>query len=77
MSERDELARDIFTADNFRMSTEQAHAEWAEWIKGGTDPKQNYCYEIADGLLAAGWSRPRVVSSMDEVASLPVGGGAA
>ena len=27
----------------------------------------------ADAILAAGWSRPRVVSSMDEVASLPVG----
>ena len=57
MTPRDELARDIFAADNYKMPTEQAHAEWAEWIKGSVDPKQNYCYEIADGLLSAGWKR--------------------
>ena len=57
MTPRDELAREIFVADNSRMGKEAAEAEWSQWIEGGVDPKQAYCYEIADSLLADGWRK--------------------
>lgn len=69
--ERDELARDIFTADNSRYTKEQAHAEWAEWILGGVDPKQNYCFNTADGLIAQGYRKPRMVTSLEDLEALP------
>lgn len=48
-SEREELARDIFIADN--SNSPDPAAEWE------TAPRRRYAYEIADGLLARGYRK--------------------
>lgn len=55
MSARDELAREIFIADNAK-HRDQAAAEWA------TGERPEYVYGIADGLLAAGYGKLPEVS---------------
>lgn len=51
MSARDELARDIFVADN--SNAKDPAANWQE----GPASIRDYAYAIADGLLAAGYRK--------------------
>lgn len=48
-SERDQLAREIFAADNY-----YAPDPYEEWGKASTAHRE-YAYTIADGLTANGW----------------------
>lgn len=54
MNERDELAREIFMADN-SASPDPAH-EW-EMTTRHNPAYSTYAYEIADGLIAAGYRK--------------------
>lgn len=69
MSEqRDELAREIFIADNYHARREFMEAEWAERSGG-----YQYAFWIADGLIAAGYRKPRTITTVEELDALPVG----
>lgn len=50
---RDELARDIFIADNWR-NTQASGRDW-DWM---SDEQVAYAYAIADGLIAKGYRKP-------------------
>lgn len=71
-SARDELARDIFIADNWRMSAPASIEDW-DALEKSTHAGQTYCHHIADGLLAAGYRKPRTITTAEEVDALPVG----
>jgi hypothetical protein len=67
--ERDELAKLAFVADNH--VTGDPHAEWEVL---GKNPKYvGYVYEIADAILAAGYRKPRTITTVEELDALPVG----
>lgn len=65
MTERDELAKEIFIVDNSRMTREQAAAGWEE-------VQPEYAFHIADGLRAAGYRRPRLIKTAAELDKLPL-----
>lgn len=50
MTHREQMARDIFLADNSNLSEESALKDW-------NDPviRPDYAYVIADGLIAKGY----------------------
>lgn len=50
-----------------------AHDELAEllWNEAGSDPR--HAAEAADAILAAGYSKPRTITTADELDGLPVG----
>lgn len=52
-NERDELAREIFLADNHNIRTVAAQ----EWAQNERPDRPEYVYGIADGLLAAGYGK--------------------
>lgn len=69
MNARDELAREIFIADNAGQSREESTKDWAAYTAGsGTD---TYAHNIADGLLAAGYAKPRTITTVAEMMALP------
>lgn len=55
MSARDELAQEIFLTDNHKFR-DQAAKEW------DASERPEYVYGIADGLIAAGYRKPRTVT---------------
>lgn len=54
MSARDDLAREIFIADNAGQSREASLADWAAYDMATA---QSYAHNIADGLIAAGYGK--------------------
>lgn len=54
MNARDELAKILFRADNWRLTNEEADAEWDNEMAFG---KGTYCHVMADAALAAGYKR--------------------
>jgi hypothetical protein len=60
MTARDEFAEDISTAD-------RAHKN------DPVDPTTHYSYVIADELIADGYSKPRTITSVEDLDALPVG----
>lgn len=52
MDLREELARDIFLADNSKCAEEIMLADWAH-----PDHHYPYAYVIADGLIAKGYGK--------------------
>lgn len=66
-TERDELAKAIFIADNHK-APEVAADEFDE-----RGPNTDYTFAIAAALLAAGYRKPRVVTTAEELDALPVG----
>lgn len=65
MSARDELARDIFLADNVNAPAGLMEAEW-----DGNKGDETYAHMIADGLLAFGYRKPRKITAAEEVDAL-------
>lgn len=60
MSARDELARDIFLADNSNAAPGLMEKEWDD------DPtKYSYAHNIAQGLAAKGYRKPRSLASIE------------
>lgn len=67
-SEREELARDLFLADTAAVSIPSGVAE-KEW-----DEKRehnDYAYTLADSLIAAGYRKPRTVTTAEALGALP------
>ena len=60
-TQRDELAREIFLADNHNIRTIAVQ----EWAQNERPDRPEYVYGIADGLLAAGWTKPRTITDDD------------
>jgi len=63
-SDRDELARDIFLADNSNAPPGLMEAEW-----DNNPTAESYAHNIADGLLAAGYRK--VITKPAEIPVLP------
>lgn len=68
MNERDELARDIFLADNSGTSEQVMLADWVTF-----ENLRPYAYNIADGLIAKGYTKPRIITTVEELDALPEG----
>lgn len=68
MSDRDDLARLIFVADNWKQSEADSLNDWDAWTGGGKD---SYAHRTADAILAAGWVKPRTITTRAEANSLP------
>lgn len=68
MSTRDDFARDVFLADNSSAPAGVAEKDWDE-----NREHHDYAYEIADRLIAAGYSKPRTITTAEELDALPVG----
>ena len=66
---RDELARDIFFADNNRAPRLDLLADWEALCKSAasTPSGNTYAHNIADGLVAAGYRKPRTIASPEEI----------
>lgn len=69
MNARDELAKTLFVTDNH--NAKDADAEW-KFLQ--QTPKYLAAYHhMAAAILAAGYSKPRQVSTVEELDALPVG----
>lgn len=69
MSARDELAKLLFVADNH--NAKDADAEW-EFLQ--QTPKYLAAYhQMAGAILAAGYRRPRIITTAEERDALPDG----
>lgn len=71
MNTRDELARDMYIADNSAQSREQSLKDWA-FFESNPEQGVPYTYSIADRLILAGWTKPRVVTTVEELDALEV-----
>lgn len=56
-TQRDELARTVFIIDN-RLASNPARV----WDEADSDTRY-YAYAIADGLIAAGYTKPRTITT--------------
>lgn len=66
--QRDELAREIFIADNSGQSREASLKDWEAYAPG----EYAYTYAIADGLIAAGWTKPRTITTYAELDAMAI-----
>ena len=74
MRARDDLAQELFIGDNFRQPREQSIADWEYFHAEGTSRGRVEHYEVmADAILAAGYSKPRTITTAEELDALPVG----
>ena len=71
-TQRDELAMELFIADNFKQPREQSIKDW-EWYKtaGNYQGRVEGYKDMADGLIAAGYSKPRTITTVEELNALP------
>lgn len=73
-TERDELARELFIADNGNQSREQSLVDW-EWFESTDNYRgriQHY-KDMAAGMITAGYSKPRTITTVEELDALPLG----
>jgi hypothetical protein len=69
VSARDDIAALLFTTDNSK-----AVAPWSEWEHSKNEPRlTEYVYAMADALLAAGYSKPRTITTTQDLESLNQG----
>ena len=69
MNARDDLALEIFIADNDGQTREASLKDWKMLSTASTA----YAHGIADGLIAAGWTKPRTITTAAEMDALPAG----
>ena len=55
-TERDELAKEIFLADNWRWSQDAALKDW-DALSNSAQRGSTYAHHIADGLIAKGYRK--------------------
>ena len=55
MSERDDLARVMYVADNWRQTEEESLKDWEIWIS--SSQRDTYVHRMADAVLAAGYKK--------------------
>lgn len=68
-SRRDELALDIFLADNGSIPEGVLRQDWAD----APDRHHPYAHNIADGLIAKGYTKPRTITTVEDLETLPAG----
>lgn len=61
-TEREELALDIFLADNGSIPEDSLRQDWA----AEPETHRPYAYNIADGLIAKGYRKPRTIADRHE-----------
>ena len=67
MSAREDIAALLFTTDNSK-----AVAPWSEWEHSKNEPRlTEYVYAMADALIAAGYRKPRTITTAEELDALP------
>lgn len=66
--ERDELAKLLFLADND--AAPDPYHEW-EMTSRHNPPGAKYVYEMADSILRAGYTKPRTITTAEELDALP------
>lgn len=69
MNERDELAKAVFVADNYNATDDVILSDWEALVE--SDGDASYAHRIAQGLIQAGYRRPRTITSLAELAALP------
>lgn len=71
MNERDELALELFIADNYNQSREQSVVDW-EWFNA-TDKfrgRIEHYKTMALGAIEAGYVKPRTITTVEELDDL-------
>ena len=71
-AQRDEMARDIFFADNANAPKGRIQEDW-EALGRSTQAGKTYAYAIADGLIVNGYRKPRVITTVGNMAGLSDG----
>jgi len=71
MNTRDELARDIFLADNSNGDEAQMLEDWEALCRLGGG--YTYAHNTADGLITKGHGKPRTITTVEELDALPRG----
>lgn len=67
MSERDDLAKLVFIADN-----NAAIDPESEWKQLQATPKYlTYAYHVAEAILSAGYRKPQQITAVEELDALP------
>lgn len=73
-AERDELAQELFIADNANQPREQSIIDW-QWL----NDTEQFRYRVerykdmAAGVIASGYRKPRTITTVAELDALPVG----
>jgi hypothetical protein len=70
VNDRDELAQLMYIADNSNQSEEEALEDWALYTE---DLRDTYTHRMADAILAAGYRKPRTITTPYQLESLPFG----
>jgi hypothetical protein len=71
MNERDELAKAVFVADNYNATDDVTLSDWEALVE--SDGDASYAHRIAQGLIQAGYRRPRTITTVEELNALPAG----
>lgn len=72
--ERDEMARELFIADNFNQPREQSIVDWQWFMETPRFTVRIERYKaMAEGVISAGYAKPRQITTVEELDALPVG----
>ena len=64
-TQREEFAHDVFLADNSNALPNVAEKDWDE-----NREHHDYAFEIADRMIAAGYRKPRTITTIGDMAGL-------
>lgn len=69
--ERDELARELFIADNFNQPREQSIVDWQWFMETPRFAVRIERYKaMAEGVITAGYRKPRQITTVEELDTL-------
>lgn len=73
-TQRDDLARELFIADNSNQPREASIVDW-EWFEGAGKQRgqTEHYHNMAVGMIAAGYRKPRTITTVEELDALPEG----
>ena len=69
MNEREALAKAVFVADNYNATDDVTLSDWEALVE--SDGDASYAHRIAQGLIQAGYRRPRTITTVEEIKDLP------
>ena len=73
-AQRDELALELFIADNSGQPRESSLEDWAWFAETGKQRGEVQHYkDMAAGMIAAGYRKPRAITTVAELDALPKG----
>lgn len=71
MSDKDELARELFIADNFNQPREQSIVDWQWFMETPRFAVRIERYKaMAEGVITAGYAKPRQITTVEELDAL-------